>query len=329
MNVKLVKPVAMNSVALETAGVADTTESLRREVEAEAYNEIDVEFDPRHRAYWFYMRPREAPSYTLSLLRELKQVYHSVQRLYARHLREGQQPIRYLVGASRLPGVFNLGGDLRYFAERIRAGDRAGLQHYAYNCIDVLHTTGSNLDLPIVTVALVQGEAYGGGFESALSCDLIVAEKSVKFGLPEILINLLPGMGAYSYLARRLDVVRAEKMIMSGRIYSAGELHEMGLVDVLADDGQGEDAVREMLTRHGRRYNAYRTLYQMRRRVQPIPYEELKNITDLWVDAALGVSESDLRKMERLAVAQSRRRTNDELTLATSEGHGRSIAAVT
>ena len=311
MNVKLVKPAALT----ELSAVPGTCESIQFEVDGEHFDEIDVEYDPRHRAYWFFMRPREAPSYTLSLLRDVKQMQHSVKRLYARHLREGEQPIRYLVGASRLTGIFNLGGDLRYFAERIRAEDRASLQNYAYACIDVLHNSATSLDLPIVTVALVQGEAFGGGFESALSCDLIVAEKSVKFGLPEILINLLPGMGAYSFLSRRLDMVRAEKMIMSGRIYSAGELHEMGLVDVLADDGHGEDAVRDMLARHGRRYNAYRTLYQMRRRVRPIPYEELKNITDLWVDAALGVTEPDLRRMERLAMAQNRRRTNDELAL--------------
>jgi DSF synthase len=316
MSVSLVKPVALAPVGPELPGIPGTAESIQSDVRGEHYDEIDVEFDPRHRAYWFFMRPREAPSYTLSLLRDVRQMQHSIKRLYARHLRDGQQPIRYLVGASRLPAIFNLGGDLRYFAERIRAEDRAALQTYAYACIDVLHNSATSLDLPIVTVALVQGEAFGGGFESALSCDLIVAEKSVKFGLPEILINLLPGMGAYSFLSRRLDMVRAEKMIMSGRIYSAGELHEMGLVDLLADDGHGEDAVRDMLVRHGRRYNAHRTLYQMRRRVRPIPYEELKNITDLWVDAALGVSEPDLRKMERLAMAQNRRRTNDELTLS-------------
>jgi DSF synthase len=314
MSVSLVKPVAA-MVAPEAADVLGEAESIQREVERESYSELEVEFDPRQRAYWFFMRPLEAPSYTLPLLRDVKQMQHSVKRLYARHLRDGQQPIRYLVGASRLPGIFNLGGDLKYFADRIRAEDRASLQNYAYACIDVLHNNGSSLDLPIVTVALVQGEAFGGGFESALSCDLIVAEKSVKFGLPEILINLLPGMGAYSYLSRRLDTVRAEKIIMSGRIYSAGELHEMGLVDVLAEDGHGEDAVRDMIARHARRYNAYRTLYQMRRRVRPIPYEELKNITDLWVDAALGVTEPDLRKMERLAAAQNRRRSNDELAL--------------
>jgi DSF synthase len=317
MNVKLVKPVALVPVGSDLSAISDTAESIQREVEGDHYDEIDVEFDPRHRAYWFFMRPREAPSYTLALLRDVKQMQHSVRRLYARHLREGQQPIHYLVGASRLPNIFNLGGDLRYFADRIRADDRASLQNYAYACIDVLHKSANSLDLPIITVALVQGEAFGGGFESALSCDLIVAEKSVKFGLPEILINLLPGMGAYSFLSRRLDMVRAEKMIMSGRIYSAGELHEMGLVDVLADDGHGEDAVRDMIARHGRRYNAYRTLYQMRRRARPISYEELKDITDLWVDAALGVSEPDLRKMERLAMAQGRRRSHDELVLAS------------
>src|ERR1700694_4996108 len=151
MSVSLVKPVALAPVASGLSGVPGTVEGIQSEVAGEHYDEIDVEFDPRHRAYWFFMRPREAPSYTLSLVRDVKQMQHSVKRLYARHLREGEQPIRYLVGASRLPGIFNLGGDLRYFAERIRAEDRASLQNYAYACIDVLHNSANSLDVPSAT----------------------------------------------------------------------------------------------------------------------------------------------------------------------------------
>ena len=59
-------------------------------------------------------------------------------------------------------------------------------------------------------------------------------------GLPEILFNLFPGMGAYSLLARRLGMKKAEEMILSGKIFEARELHEMGVVDMIVPSGEGE-----------------------------------------------------------------------------------------
>lgn len=287
--------------------------SLHVQVANEAFGELDVEFDPQDRAYWCFLRPRGSPSYTPGLLQDLVRMWDSIKRLYAAYARDGDVPIRYVVGASRTPGIFSYGGDLKLFAELIRSGNREGLERYAAACIDVLYRTATSVDLPIVTIALVQGEALGGGFESALSCNVIVAEKSAKFGLPEILFNLFPGMGAYSLLARRLDAVRAEKMIMSGRIYSADELHEMGLVDVLAEDGKGEEAVREYISRQGRRHSAQRAIYRVRDRVLPLSFAELSDITRIWVDTALRLTEQDLRKMERLAAAQNRRCTETDV----------------
>ncbi len=283
--------------------------SLHVQVANEAFGEIDVEFDPQDRAYWCFLRPRGSPSYTPGLLQDLVRMWDSIKRLYVAYARDGDVPIRYVVGASRNPGIFSYGGDLKLFAELIRSGNREGLERYAAACIDVLYRTATSVNLPIVTIALVQGEALGGGFESALACNVIIAEKRAKFGLPEILFNLFPGMGAYSLLARRLDAVRAEKMIMSGRIYSADELHEMGLVDVLAEDGKGEEAVREYISRQGRRHSAQRAIYRVRDRVLPLSFAELSDITGIWVDTALRLTEQDLRKMERLAAAQNRRRT--------------------
>ena len=95
----------------------------------------------------------------------------------------------------------------------------------------------------MTTISLIQGEALGGGFESALSSNVIIAERRARMGFPEILFNLFPGMGAYSLLSRRLGMKRAEDMIFSGRIYTAEELHEMGVVDLLVEDGTGETAV--------------------------------------------------------------------------------------
>jgi DSF synthase len=280
---------------------------LQVQAMAESYSDIEVEFDPTTRTFWCYQQPREASSYTPALLRDLRKMQESIKSLYASFARFEERPIRNFVVASRPPGIFNLGGDLRLLARMVRTRKRTGLETYARACIDVLYNNAVSYGLPILTIALVQGDALGGGFESALSCNVIVAERSAKFGLPEILFNLFPGMGAYSLLVRRLDATRAEKMILSGRIYGAEELHQMGVVDVLAEDGQGEAAVRDFIAREQRRHAARRAVYRMRERVLPLAYEELADIARLWVDTALGLSETDLRKMERLVAAQSRR----------------------
>src|SRR5262249_21882386 len=231
----------------------------------------------------------------------------AIKRMFADHAGQSDAPVRHFVVASRLPGIFNMGGDLAFFADRIRAQDRQALLTYAHACIEVVYNNATALDLPMITMALVQGDALGGGFEAALSCDLIVAERSAKMGLPEILFNLFPGMGAYSLLSRKLDPARAERMILSGRIYGAAELYEMGLVDVVAEDGQGEEAVRHYIARNARRHGVQRCLSEMRRRINPLTFAELQDVTEMWVETALRLEEIDLRKMERLMPARRRR----------------------
>jgi DSF synthase len=81
----------------------------------------------------------------------------------------------------------------------------------------------------------------------------------------------------------------------------------MGVVDVLAEDGEGEAAVRDYIERHGRKHNAHHAIYRTRRRVNPLTREELFDVVDIWVEAALGLTERDLRTMARLAAAQDRR----------------------
>ena len=126
-------------------------------------------------------------------------------------------------------------------------------------------------------------------------------------GLPEILFNLFPGNGAYSLLARRVGTKRAEEMILSGRVYTATQLHEIGVVDILAEDGAGESAVREYIRGNDRRRNGMQAMFECRRQLNPITYDELLNIANIWVDAALRVEEKDLRLMSRLGRSQIRR----------------------
>ena len=273
----------------------------------EGYTEVDLDLAAEDRALWCYLRPRARPSFTAALLRDLHGVQATIEDLV--RAAPGQEPVmRAFVLASRTPGIFSLGGDLTLFSERIRAGDRDGLRRYAHSCVEIGYRNWSGYGGNVVTIGLAQGDALGGGFEGLLSCDVIVAERRARFGLPEILFNLFPGMGATSFLTWRLGAARAQALIMSGKVYAAEEMHALGVIDVLAEDGRGEHTVREYLQRHAGRCNAHAAIYKARRRVSPVSLAEMRDVADIWVDAALRLTEADLRRMAHLAAAQDRNR---------------------
>jgi DSF synthase len=285
----------------------DTGTIIHRRLAEEGVSELNVTFDSEHRVLWCRFRHANSPSFTPNLLRDIGAVQRTVRRIFAEQIEPEAVPVRYMVWASQVPTIWNLGGDLRLFAQLIRNRDRDRLLAYALEVVREGHLNAVNLQLPLITISLVQGDALGGGFEAALSSNLIVAERSAKFGLPEVLFNLFPGMGAYSFLARRIDPAAAERMIFSGKIYTAVELHEMGVVDLLADDGTGEQSLHSYIKRNERAHRTHCAIYRVRRRVQPVTYEEMADIARIWVDTALHLEEPDLRKMERLIVAQNRR----------------------
>lgn len=271
------------------------------------YPELTARFDHEYGVLWAHMNPAPIPCFSPGILTDMRDYQAIIQSSGGVMATRGRiRPIDYFVLASKVPGVFNLGGDLKLFHTLIVNGEREKLLRYAKACIDVLYPNIVNYNLPITTISLVQGDALGGGFEAALSSDVIIAEKSAQMGLPEVLFNLFPGMGAYSLLGRRIGGKRAEDFILSGRIYTAEELHEIGLVDVVAEDGQGEAALYEYIKKQGRRKNSLNALAQVRQRCNPISYESLIDVTKIWVDAAFRLEDKDLRMMERLVRAQQK-----------------------
>ncbi|MEH6754789.1 MAG: crotonase/enoyl-CoA hydratase family protein [Alphaproteobacteria bacterium] len=282
-------------------------QELKQILESQRYEELLVEYDVHEKIVWYFMNPTSRPSATVGLMKDIKRLQTLVRTVIEAHNDPKDPPIKYMALSSRLQGIFNLGGDLALFAQLIRERDRDALDRYARLSIDVIHANSANLDLPIITASVVQGDALGGGFEAALSSNLIIAERSAKFGLPEVLFNLFPGMGAYTFLARRIDPSAAEKMLLSGKIYTAEELFEAGVVDAVVEDGDGEQALYDHIIKHGRQFISHRSIYKVRGIVNPITYDEMARITDVWVDAAMSIGEDDLSRMERLASAQDRR----------------------
>ncbi|MBB3983486.1 DSF synthase [Sphingobium fontiphilum] len=285
------------STATESPGAAIGARSALFDL-----GQIDVEWDPAMATLWAHMAPTTRPNYNLQMLRDIRMWQTEAKRLFD----EGALPLQYMVLGSRFPGVFNLGGDLELFAAAIERRDLPSLVDYGHACIDVVHRAWRNADIPVISIALAQGDALGGGFEALLCFDVIVAERRARFGLPEMLFGLFPGMGAYSILARKLGRRMAEKMILSGKVYSAEEMYDMGIVTILADDGEGEAAVRDYIAGNRPHHAGHVGVFAAGRRVDPLEYGELKDIVENWAETALKLDPKDLRLMRRLASAQTR-----------------------
>ncbi len=269
------------------------------------FQQIKTRFDNEFGVMWSIMQPEPRPCFNSTCLNELLQYHHYVQNSQGEIFSQGKvQKLNYSVFSSGVEGVFNLGGDLTVFRELIINQDREHLLAYAKLCIEsiwILH----NMQAPVTTISLVQGQAMGGGFEGALSTHIMVAEKSALMGFPEVLFNLFPGMGALSFLSRKIGMPAAEKMVRSGKIHTGEELYEMGVVDVLAEDGQGEYALNQWIRKNHRSLNSFQAINRAKHRVNPLTIDELYDVTEIWVDAALRLEDRNLKVMERLVRAQN------------------------
>ena len=276
------------------------------------YNEMSVRYDRNQEALWGYFKPTKRPCFSTTILKEAKSIMQDIIRYFEAGEDKENFPIRYVILASQTPGVFNLGGDLDLFIKLIEQKQRDLLLEYATDCIDICYMFSTNLGLPLTTISHVEGSALGGGFESAMSGNILIAEKHSQMGLPEIRFNLFPGMGAYSFLARKCGMVKAEEMITSGKIYSGSELYEMGVIDVLAESGQGYETVDCFIKKHRRASNGRRAVHEVRQLYNPVTYKELLEIAKVWVEAALRLDKKDLKTMARLVLAQNRGQMSTE-----------------
>jgi DSF synthase len=290
----------------EAEGGADRSSSEQSRFLSRTYDELQLKFDANSRSLWSYLRPKGGPCFTPSMVGELIAMHRALQGLMAAQTREEQRLIRYYVQRSLIPGIYNMGGDFGFLIDRITLGDWEAIRRYAHDCVDAVFHIATGFDSGIVTVCLLEGDALGGGLEGALCCNYIVAERKVKLGFPEILFNCFPGMGAYSLLARRISPSTVERMIFSGKVFSAKEMYELGVIDLVVDDGAGEKHIWDYIADE-RKFSARQSIYQARNRINPITLSELRDVTDLWVRTAMNLTPADLRRMKHLQLAQARR----------------------
>ncbi len=259
---------------------------------------LDIVYEEEHELAWYRMNAHPRPCFTSQLIGDIQSNFLEV-------INKNSRKVKHIVVASNTKGVFNLGGDLDLFKSLILEKDREALLKYALKSIEPLYQFYIGLGKDITTISLVQGDALGAGFEAAISGDILIAEKSAKMGLPEVLFNMFPGMGAYSFLSRKVNAALADQMILSGKLYTASELFELGVVDILVEDGEGEQAVYDYLRKQKRSWNTYKSIRKAKRCCNTVTFEELTEIATIWVDANMKLGHKELRMMERLVKRQA------------------------
>jgi len=157
------------------------------------------------------------------------QVVEDLGKVWSKVRTESQPPTRALVIASSNPFLFSAGADIKAFTTM----DEAGGRELVENMHALLRELGED---GIVTIAAVNGLAFGGGCELAMACDLRIAARSATFGQPEIKLGIIPGFGGTQRLPRLVGVNKALEMNLTGDPILAEEAFELGLVNRVVDD---------------------------------------------------------------------------------------------
>ncbi len=264
-----------------------------------SYRYIRLEWNPEFSMLTAHMCVKPIQCYSLAALAELQQVFSDISANVGL--------VRHFVTASDVSGVFNFGGDLSLFVLLVRARDLDSLRLYARRCIELVWWWENAATIGVHTTALVQGDTLGGGLESALLHHTVIMERSAQAGFPEVLFNLFPGMGGWNLTIRKAGFAVANDMVLSGQIYTADQLQRRGLVEHLAEDGQGKEVLERLIRAMEPRFRGTMAALNARRVASPIPYETLQAIVDHWAVTAMGLTNRDMRLMERLARAQVRK----------------------
>jgi len=185
-----------------------------------------------------------------------------------------------LIHSARKHG-FSAGADLRELYHGAAALPEKERLAVVRNFLERIHAVLNFLDdAPFVTIAAVHGVCFGGGFELALACDLIIADKMARFAFPELRLGLIPGFGGIPRLKRDLGNAFVRDLLLTGRSVNATRAQAIGLVAQLASEGESLRAARATAAQIGKFDPVTRAA--AKKFIKPIPHEELRAEIDLF-----------------------------------------------
>src|SRR5438045_1619980 len=186
-----------------------------------------------------------------------------------------------LIIYSRRECGFCAGGDLRELYRGIRELEKsaalAGIREFHQRIHHVMNTLDAS---PLTTIAAVHGIVFGGGLELALTCDLIVADKTARFCFPELRLGLIPGFGGIPRLKRDLGNAVVRDLLLTGRSFNVTKAQQIGLVSQVVAEGEGLRVARATAAQLGK-FDRH-TAVAAKKFIKPIPYEALQQEIDIF-----------------------------------------------
>ncbi|MGA7574299.1 MAG: enoyl-CoA hydratase/isomerase family protein [Terriglobales bacterium] len=184
---------------------------------------------------------------------------------------------------STLPAGFSAGADLRELFQRGREMEKVAARRGVRDFLERIHAVMNALDAaPLTTIAAVHGVTFGGGFELALVCDIMIADRMARFCFPELRLGLIPGFGGIPRLKRDLGNSVVRDLLLTGRSFNVMKAQQIGLVSQIAAEGEALRVARATASQVGKFDR--RTAAAAKAFVKPIPYEELKREIDIFCD---------------------------------------------
>lgn len=209
-----------------------------------------------------------------------------------------------LIIYSQLECGFCAGADLRELYRRSQEMARAEAVKGVRDYLERIHRVLNAIDAwPLTTIAAIHGVCFGGGFELALVCDLIIADKMARFCFPELRLGLIPGFGGIPRLKRDLGNAVVRDLLLTGRSFNATKMQSVGLVSQVVAEGEALRVARATATQLGKfdRNSAAAA----KKFIKPLPYEELRQEIDIFCELFTHPAvEAGLRKFVESTGAQ-------------------------
>lgn len=198
-------------------------------------------------------------------------------------LPELEEEAQAVVIHSTLDCGFSAGADLRELYGQTRGMEKAAAVKEVRRSLQRTHHVMNTLDSsPLTTIAAVHGVVFGGGFELALTCDLIIADKTARFCFPELRLGLIPGFGGIPRLKRDLGNGVVRDLLLTGRSFNATKAQQSGLVSQVVSEGEALRAARATAAQVGKFDRGTSTV--AKKFVKPIPYDDLRQEIDIFCD---------------------------------------------
>jgi enoyl-CoA hydratase len=202
---------------------------------------------------------------------------------FAGALDELEKDAHALIIFSEVKSGFCAGADLRELYEQSQAMDRRQAARGVRDFLERIHRVLNRIDgAPLTTIAAVHGVTFGGGFELALVCDLIIADKMARFCFPELRLGLIPGFGGIPRLKRDLGNAVVRDLLLTGRSFNATKAQQIGLVSQVVGEGEALRAARATAAQIGKFDRE--TVIAAKRFIKSIPIEELRTEIDVFCD---------------------------------------------